>query len=126
MSSVSFDVNVSIFVIDCGRFSLLGFCGIQFLSLNLRNTEIRTLLLKQLTQYTCLTYIKLPSPTATEIQINNGGHNIGQGLPRVIIYINVEELKSEMLHTKFQGNPPCDSGVEDFKLSNHIWTRRST
>ena len=38
---------------------------------------------------------------------------IGQGQPRVIIYINFVELESPMLHTKFQDHRTSGSG-EDF------------
>ena len=41
-------------------------------------------------------------------------HKIGQGHPKVIIYINVVELHSLMFHAKFQNHMPSDSGVEDF------------
>ena len=40
------------------------------------------------------------------------GH--GQGQPRVIVHINFDGLTPQMLHTKFQGNQPSDSGEEDF------------
>ena len=39
---------------------------------------------------------------------------IGQGHPRVIIYIKFVELQSLMLHTKFQNHWPSGSGEEDF------------
>ena len=39
---------------------------------------------------------------------------MGQRQPRVIIYINFEELTPQMLHIKFQGNWPRGSGEEDF------------
>ena len=39
---------------------------------------------------------------------------IGQGQPRVIIYINFEELESPMLHAKFQVHRTSVSGEEDF------------
>ena len=39
---------------------------------------------------------------------------IGQGHPRVMIYINLIELQSLMLHTKFQNHRPSVSGEEDF------------
>ena len=39
---------------------------------------------------------------------------IGQGLSRVIIYINYDGQESPMLHTKFCGNLPAGSGEEDF------------
>ena len=41
-------------------------------------------------------------------------HKIGQGHHRVIIYINFVELKSPMLHAKFQDHRSSDSGEEDF------------
>ena len=40
-------------------------------------------------------------------------HKIGQGQPRVIIWINLVVLVHPMLHTKFQGHWPFGSG-EDF------------
>ena len=40
--------------------------------------------------------------------------NIGQGHPRVMIYINFVELQSLMLHTKFQNHRLSGSGEEDF------------
>ena len=39
---------------------------------------------------------------------------IGQGQPRVIIYINFVELDSPMLHAKFQDHRTSGSGEEDF------------
>ena len=39
---------------------------------------------------------------------------IGQGHPKVMIYINFVELHSQMLHTKFQNHRPSGSGEEDF------------
>ena len=39
---------------------------------------------------------------------------IGQGQPRVIIYINIVELESAMLHAKFQDHRTYGSGEEDF------------
>ena len=39
---------------------------------------------------------------------------IGQGQPRVIIYINFVELESPMLHVKFQDHGSSGSGEEDF------------
>ena len=39
---------------------------------------------------------------------------IGQGRPRVMIYINFVKLQSLMLHTKFQNHRPSGSGEEDF------------
>ena len=41
-------------------------------------------------------------------------NQIGQGQPRVIIYINFVELESPMLHTKFQDHRTSGSGEEDF------------
>ena len=41
-------------------------------------------------------------------------HKIGQGQPRVIIWINLVVLVHSMLHTKFQGHRPFGSGEEDF------------
>ena len=45
---------------------------------------------------------------------------IGQGQPRVIIYINFVELESLMLHVKFQDHRTSGSGEEDFKDFCHI------
>ena len=39
---------------------------------------------------------------------------LGQGQPRVIIWINLVVLKHPMLHTKFQGHWPFGSKEEDF------------
>ena len=39
---------------------------------------------------------------------------IGQGQPRVIIYLNFVELESPMLHAKFQDHRTSGSGEEDF------------
>ena len=39
---------------------------------------------------------------------------IGQGQPRVIIWINLVVLMHSMLHTKFQGHWPFGSGKEDY------------
>ena len=39
---------------------------------------------------------------------------IGQGQPRVIIYIIFVELESPILHAKFQDHRPSGSGEEDF------------
>ena len=39
---------------------------------------------------------------------------IGQGQPRVIIYINFVELESPMLCAKFQDHRTSGSGEEDF------------
>ena len=39
--------------------------------------------------------------------------HVGQGHPRVMIYINFVELYSQMLHTKFQNHR--SSGSEEFK-----------
>ena len=39
---------------------------------------------------------------------------IGQGQPRVIIYINFVKLESPMLHAKFQDHRTSVSGEEDF------------
>ena len=44
----------------------------------------------------------------------SGELKIGQGHPRVMIYINFVELQSLMLHTKFQNHWPSGSGEEDF------------
>ena len=42
------------------------------------------------------------------------GHKIGQGHPRVMIYINSVDLYSLMLHAKFQNHRPHGSEEEDF------------
>ena len=39
---------------------------------------------------------------------------LGQGQPRVIIYIDFVELESPMLHAKFQDHRTSGSGEEDF------------
>ena len=39
---------------------------------------------------------------------------IGQGKPRVIIYINFVELEYPMIHAKFQDHRTSGSGEEDF------------
>ena len=39
---------------------------------------------------------------------------IGQGPPRVIIYIKFVELESPMLRAKFQDHTTSDSGEKDF------------
>ena len=39
---------------------------------------------------------------------------IGQGQPRIIIYINFVELESPMLHAKFQDHRTSGSGEEVF------------
>ena len=39
---------------------------------------------------------------------------IGQGQPRVIIYISFVELESPILHAKFQDHRTSGSGEEDF------------
>ena len=44
----------------------------------------------------------------------NAPHKIGQGQPRVIIYINFVELESPMLHAMFQDHRTSGSGEEDF------------
>ena len=47
---------------------------------------------------------------------------IGQGQPRVIIYINFVELESPVrLRAKFQDHRTSGSGEEDFKSFYHIW-----
>ena len=40
---------------------------------------------------------------------------IGQGHPSVMIYTNFVDLRSLMLHAKFQNHRPSGSGEEDFK-----------
>ena len=42
------------------------------------------------------------------------GLKIGQGQPRVIIYINFVEIESTMIHAKFQDHRTSGSGEEDF------------
>ena len=46
--------------------------------------------------------------------VRTGIYEIGQGHPKVMIYINFVELLSLMLHAKFQNHRPSGSG-EDFK-----------
>ena len=40
---------------------------------------------------------------------------MGQGHPRVMIYINFIKLYCLMLHAKFQNHRPSGSGEEDFQ-----------
>ena len=47
--------------------------------------------------------------------LRTGIYKIGQGYPKVMIYINFVELLSLMLHAKFQNHRPSGSGEEDFK-----------
>ena len=49
---------------------------------------------------------------------------IGQRQPRVIIYINIVELESLMLHAKFQYHRTSGSGTEDFEGFYHTWAWR--
>ena len=49
---------------------------------------------------------------------------IGQGQPRVIIYINFEALQSLMLHVKFQDHRTSGSEEEAFKGFYLIWAWR--
>ena len=39
---------------------------------------------------------------------------LGQGQPRVIIYIKFVEIESPMIHTKFRDHRTSGSGEEDF------------
>ena len=41
-------------------------------------------------------------------------HEIGQGHPSVMIYTNFVDLRSLMLHAKFQNHRPSGSEEEDF------------
>ena len=41
-------------------------------------------------------------------------HKIGQGHPKVMIYMNFVELHFLMLHAKFQNHRPSGSGKVDF------------
>ena len=43
-------------------------------------------------------------------------HKIGQGHPKVMIYINFVELHCLMLHAKFQNHRPSGSGEEFLKV----------
>ena len=45
--------------------------------------------------------------------VNTKTSKIGQGQPRVIIYIHFVELESPMPHAKFQDNRTSGSGEED-------------
>ena len=47
--------------------------------------------------------------------LRTGIYKIGQGHPKVMIYINFVKLLSLMLHAKFQNHRPSGSGEEDFK-----------
>ena len=48
-------------------------------------------------------------------------HKIGQGHPKVMIYINFVELLPLMLHAKFQNHRPSGSGqaVSEKKMFEH-------
>ena len=46
---------------------------------------------------------------------------IGQGQPRVIIYLNFVELESLMLHAKFKDHRTSSSGGEGLKGFHYIW-----
>ena len=50
----------------------------------------------------------------SEPTVSTKTNKIGQGQPRVIIYINVVEPESPMLHAKFQDHRTSGSGEEDF------------
>ena len=41
---------------------------------------------------------------------------MGQGHPKVIIFIHIMDLESLMLHAKFQDPRPLGSGEEDFNF----------
>ena len=47
--------------------------------------------------------------------LRTGIYKIGQGHPKVMIYINFVELLSLMLLAKFQNHRPSGTGEEDFK-----------
>ena len=64
-------------------------------------------ILKPEDQWSCKRH--LISPT-----VSTKTSKIGQGQPRVIIYINFVQLESPMLHTKFQDHRTSGSGEEDF------------
>ena len=49
---------------------------------------------------------------------------IGQGQPRVIIWVNLVVLKHPMMHTKIQGYLPFGSREEGFLCFYHIWQWR--
>ena len=46
--------------------------------------------------------------------VSTNTSKIGQGQPRVIIYINFVELESSILHAKFQDHRTSGSGEKDF------------
>ena len=50
----------------------------------------------------------------SEPTVSTKSGKIGQGQPRVIIYIKFVELESPMLHAKFQDHRTSGSGEEDF------------
>ena len=50
----------------------------------------------------------------SEPTVSTKTRKIGQGQPRVIIYINFVELESPVLHAKFQDHKTSGSGEEDF------------
>ena len=52
--------------------------------------------------------------TIFPIQMHGRPMLIGQGHPRVMIYIKFVELLTLMLHVKFQIHRPSGSGEEDF------------
>ena len=54
------------------------------------------------------------SPEIWEWDLSWPCHKIGQGHPRVMVYINFVELHSLMLHAKFQNHRPSGSDEEDF------------
>ena len=51
----------------------------------------------------------------SNVQVTQFDLEVGQGEPRVIIYINFVELDSPMIHAKFQDHRTSGSGEEDFK-----------
>ena len=48
-------------------------------------------------------------------------HKIGQGHPKVMIYINFVELFSLMLHAKIQNHRPSGSGKKRILLFIAMW-----
>ena len=54
------------------------------------------------------------SLTIFSIQMHGPCREIGQGHPSVIIYINFVDLRTLILHAKFQNHRPSGSEEEDF------------
>ena len=48
------------------------------------------------------------------VSVSTKTSKLDPGQPRVIVYINLLELESQMLHAKFQDNRTSGSGEEDY------------